>query len=110
MFGRQLTRQQNSAATWRWPHWSPRPAPDRLRLTHLPLVFQYVGEEYSADPAGRYGSYFLDGGAPGGDPWNTQYSSYSPGGLMGTAQASPHYGMTSMADGMVSNLRGPLMW
>ncbi|KAF0299789.1 Protein daughterless [Amphibalanus amphitrite] len=62
---------------------------------------QYVGDDYSTDPAGRYGSYFLDGGAPGGDPWNPQYSTYSPGGLMGTAQASPHYGMTSIADGMV---------
>ncbi|XP_043205842.1 transcription factor 12-like isoform X25 [Amphibalanus amphitrite] len=61
----------------------------------------YVGDDYSTDPAGRYGSYFLDGGAPGGDPWNPQYSTYSPGGLMGTAQASPHYGMTSIADGMV---------
>lgn len=63
---------------------------------------QYVGDDYGVESAGRYGSYFLDSGAPGGDPWNTQYPSYSPGGMMGGApQASPHYGMTSISDGMV---------
>ncbi|XP_043205819.1 transcription factor 12-like isoform X4 [Amphibalanus amphitrite] len=76
-------------------HW--KGALGGYRTDHL----TYVGDDYSTDPAGRYGSYFLDGGAPGGDPWNPQYSTYSPGGLMGTAQASPHYGMTSIADGMV---------
>ncbi|XP_037068746.1 transcription factor 12-like [Pollicipes pollicipes] len=60
---------------------------------------QYVGDDYSQDSPGRYSSYFLDGGAPAGDPWNSQYSSYSPGGMMGPVpQASPHYGMP---DGMV---------